>query len=158
MAHLTTDPTNKARWVCIYPSYIDANKTQAQGRKLAKEHCTELPHPAFIEQVLKSKSSGLEFFIEGKAYCRDHFQKVRVRVRLFNADKSPANPSIKSRKALMEFIAKRIPQTEAYTQWKQKVKEQEQKERDEAEKEAAKEAAAAKAKPLQGKKKGKKKK
>ena len=37
MAHLTEDPTNKARWTAFYPSYIDANKTIAQGRRIPKE-------------------------------------------------------------------------------------------------------------------------
>lgn len=27
MAHLTKDKSVKARWTCVYPTYIDANKT-----------------------------------------------------------------------------------------------------------------------------------
>lgn len=37
MAHLTEDPSNEARWICIYPAYLDAGKTVKEGRRISKE-------------------------------------------------------------------------------------------------------------------------
>ena len=34
MAHLTKDPANAARWVVVYPAYIDSSLSTAEGRKL----------------------------------------------------------------------------------------------------------------------------
>ncbi len=45
MAHLTTDPSNPARWVCFYPIYIDANKTLPEGRRIPKEKVPRPPRP-----------------------------------------------------------------------------------------------------------------
>ena len=50
MAHQTDDPTNKARWTAFYPSYIDANKTIAQGRRIPKENVST-PHTAVGEMA-----------------------------------------------------------------------------------------------------------
>lgn len=36
-AHQTKDHNEISRWVIIYPSYINANATQAEGRRIAKE-------------------------------------------------------------------------------------------------------------------------
>ena len=34
MAHLTKDPAAAARWITIYPAYLDSSLSIAEGRRL----------------------------------------------------------------------------------------------------------------------------
>ena len=52
MAHLTNDPSNEARWICIYPPYIDKTLTLAQGRRIPKETVRLLPFPSDQHRLL----------------------------------------------------------------------------------------------------------
>jgi len=36
-----------ARWICIYPAYLNSNKTKAEGRLVPK--AKGVPNPSFME-------------------------------------------------------------------------------------------------------------
>lgn len=118
MAHLTKDPTNQERWVCFFPTYIDATKTIPEGRKLPVEKCVENPEIKEVEEVMKQKKTALTFRFEQKVYSREYMQRFRLRVQLFNKDGTPCNPEIPSRKALMIYIAEKIKNLDSRLQAK----------------------------------------
>ncbi|CAM4719791.1 unnamed protein product [Leuciscus chuanchicus] len=62
MAHLTTNPADKERFLCIYPSYINSKKTLAEGRRIAAEKAVENPSCAEIRDVLVA--AGLNVLVE----------------------------------------------------------------------------------------------
>ena len=37
--HLPTDPTDKKRWVVIYPTYINSQRTIPEGTRINKHTC-----------------------------------------------------------------------------------------------------------------------
>lgn len=164
MAHLTTDPSQQARWVSIYPRYLDANFTVAEGRKVPKDIAIDSPNPKEILLVLESNKCNLECGLEQKMYSRDGSQTMpyRLRAKLFEAIpeppfKKPINPAIASKKALLRFIAKAIPNLEMRIEYEKHKKEM--KEQEEAKAiEDAKAEAKAKADAGQQANKGKKKK
>lgn len=159
MAHLTKDPTNKARWTSVYPSYIDGQKTAAQGRRIPKEKAVEFSHPAFIDAVLKAKRCGLNYFCEPKAYSRDHLQRARFRIQIYADDqRTPVNPKIKNKRDLLLYIAEHLPKTEVYMEWQQKEKERKLAEAEKEAEEAAARAKVTAAVAKKGKKGTKKKK
>ncbi|KJE89180.1 hypothetical protein CAOG_00700 [Capsaspora owczarzaki ATCC 30864] len=108
MAHLTTDPTNVARWVVVYPIYINSRKTLEQGRRLGVGYCCDSPTAQEVALVVKANLK-LECILEWeKAYPRDFMQRGRVRVQLFDANKKPLNSGIPNRQTLLKYIALQI--------------------------------------------------
>ncbi|EFJ06969.1 hypothetical protein SELMODRAFT_160456 [Selaginella moellendorffii] len=99
-----------SRWVIVYPVYINSKKTLAEGRRIAANLACENPTLGEIVESchLLKLSTAAE---PEKAYSRDFMQRGRVRVQLFqkNAPKTPVNPGITSRKALMLKIAELVP-------------------------------------------------
>eukprot|EP00051_Salpingoeca_urceolata_P019700 m.290645 g.290645 ORF g.290645 m.290645 type:complete len:152 (+) comp19469_c3_seq1:1843-2298(+) len=108
MAHLTTDPSDRARWVCLMAVYINASKTLPDGRKISKEKAVKDPTLEEIKKALELKRCGLKFDIEKKRYPRDFMELGRFRVQLKDAEGNDCNPAISSRKALFEFVAEAI--------------------------------------------------
>lgn len=117
-----------SRWVVIYPPYIDRLRTEAevrfdqklvekifypststnclrdctreQGRKISKAKCVEKPTAREVFdccQMLNLQTA----FEYNKAYSRDYLQRGRIRVKLFNDDKSPVREDIASRTLLL---------------------------------------------------------
>ena len=85
----------------IYPAYLNARKTLAEGRRTPKLKSVDNPLCSEIKDVCLSQK--LEVEVEGnKIYSReltkDYIHGGRVRVQLKNEDGSPLNPSIASRK------------------------------------------------------------
>eukprot|EP00035_Acanthoeca_spectabilis_P022802 m.445846 g.445846 ORF g.445846 m.445846 type:complete len:165 (+) comp19284_c0_seq1:129-623(+) len=164
MAHLTKDKSVKARWTCVYPTYIDANKTLAQGRRVPKVVAVEVPHPAFMADVLQT--NGFTYEYEQKLFPRDAIGygfPGRFRVQLFDSDDKPLKPEAASKMALLKFIAAAIPNSEKFKEWKiaSEAEKAKQAEKAELEERAAAEKQrqqAAAAKPTSSKKKTKKKK
>eukprot|EP00038_Savillea_parva_P017521 m.20583 g.20583 ORF g.20583 m.20583 type:complete len:165 (+) comp3807_c0_seq1:113-607(+) len=164
MAHLTDDRSLKARWTCVYPAYIDANKSLAQGRRISKEEAVEVPHPAFMDEVLSNAGINREY--EQKNYSRSPVGfgfMGRFRVQIFDKDRNPVNPNIPNKMALLRYIAKQIPETSKYKEWKvamekekARIAEQEEVANQVAAEKARQQAVTASAKP--SKKKNKKKK
>jgi len=76
-----------SRWAIVWPNYINARKTLAQGRRVAADRCVD--NPTCTEIAEACKTLGLETVIEPyKKYPRDQWinQIGRVRVRLVDPE------------------------------------------------------------------------
>lgn len=97
-----------SRWVVMYPPYIDSTRKEKEGRKIGKEKCVEKPNiiEIFDCATLLKFETALE---RDKAYCRDNWQRGRVRVKLFDEDGKPIRDDIPSRRILYAKVAALIP-------------------------------------------------
>eukprot|EP01147_Barroeca_monosierra_P008652 gene8652-10304_t len=120
MAHQTTDPSNPHRWVTLYLPYIDATKSQAEGRRISKEKAVENPEIKEIIEVLKSDAFPLPSKIENKSYARDYMARGRLRVQLKKSDNTLINPDFPDRKSIFMFFASQIKQLDSRKNKKQK--------------------------------------
>lgn len=88
------------RWICIYPAYIDSNKTRVAGRRVPKSRAVERPTCTEISDVLQA--ANFKVGIEPKFYSRESSKEEemrgRVRVQLKNEDGSPVNPTFPTSK------------------------------------------------------------
>ncbi|XP_026124657.1 signal recognition particle 19 kDa protein-like [Carassius auratus] len=118
MAHLTTNPADKERFVCVYPAYINSKKTLAEGRRIAAEKAVENPSCAEIRDVLTA--AGLNVLVENKMYPREWNRDVqfrgRVRIQLKLEDGSLCQDKFASRKDVMFYVAEMIPKLKSRTQ------------------------------------------
>ncbi|GIL92593.1 hypothetical protein Vretimale_14008 [Volvox reticuliferus] len=97
---------NPDRRVIIYPQYIDALKTVAEGRRIPKPLACEDPNVGELHdscQLLK-----LESAIEAKHYPRDWIPRGRVRVQLKGEDGKPMNPEIPDRRTLLVKLSELV--------------------------------------------------
>ncbi|KAJ8285235.1 hypothetical protein GJAV_G00024500 [Gymnothorax javanicus] len=118
MAHLTTNPANKERFLCIYPAYVNSKKTIAEGRRIPSEKAVENPTCAEIQDVLAA--AGLKVLYENKMYPREWNRDVqfrgRVRVQLKEEDGTLCLEKFSSRKDVMLYAAEMIPKLKSRTQ------------------------------------------
>ncbi len=96
------------RRVVIYPSYINAKCTVAEGRRIPKDAACDAPNVLEIRDVLE-KSMKLPCEVEDKSYPRDFWQRGRVRVTLKKDDGSPLAKEFPTRRAVMMEIARLVP-------------------------------------------------
>jgi signal recognition particle subunit SRP19 len=112
--------TNKQRLI-IYPAYIDALKTVAEGRRIPRDQAC--PEPHVLEMRDAAAHLGLPCEPEDKAYPRDWLVRGRLRVALFeggdesaveevdedgrrsSATRTPYNPEITTRRELLVRLA-----------------------------------------------------
>ncbi|XP_065307467.1 signal recognition particle 19 kDa protein isoform X2 [Dermacentor albipictus] len=87
--------SDRERWVCIYPAYINSKKTIAEGRRLPKSKNKLYPREQNKDSLL---------------------YRGRIRVQLKNDDSTPCNPEYPTRKALMHHICDMIPRLKTRTQ------------------------------------------
>lgn len=103
--------SDKERWICIYPAYINCRKTLAEGRKIKKEQCVENPTFQEIRDVLVA--SGLTVGVENKLYSREQNKDMtfrgRVRVHLKNDDGTPVIPTFPTRESVLVYLGEMIP-------------------------------------------------
>ena len=97
-----------SQWRTIYPVYINAQRTIAQGRKLGKEFCVENPHPKEIAYIC-SVVFKLPTVLEPKAYSRNCFERGRIRVKMVDEKGQPLNPECKTRTELLRACGTKIP-------------------------------------------------
>eukprot|EP00187_Rhodella_violacea_P014540 CAMPEP_0184718756 /NCGR_PEP_ID=MMETSP0314-20130426/7862_1 /TAXON_ID=38298 /ORGANISM="Rhodella maculata, Strain CCMP 736" /LENGTH=165 /DNA_ID=CAMNT_0027182547 /DNA_START=327 /DNA_END=824 /DNA_ORIENTATION=+ len=105
-------PTDTSRWVCVYPPFLAASKTLAEGRRVPAAVAVPAPGPHAIEIFETCRL--LKFPAEvdmRKCHPRDNFMRGRVRVKLFQdgEGKVPVREDVTSRKELFMLIAKHIP-------------------------------------------------
>ncbi|CDF32415.1 unnamed protein product [Chondrus crispus] len=96
------------RWVVIYPPYLDKLRTEAQGRKIAKDKCVENPTIKEVfdcAQLLKFQTA----LALNKAYCRDSWARGLVRIKLFDEVGKPVREDIPNRRTLYAKVAELIP-------------------------------------------------
>eukprot|EP00123_Amoebidium_parasiticum_P022202 comp8212_c0_seq1/m.3652 comp8212_c0_seq1/g.3652 ORF comp8212_c0_seq1/g.3652 comp8212_c0_seq1/m.3652 type:complete len:168 (-) comp8212_c0_seq1:550-1053(-) len=108
MAHLTQNPADPKRWVCLYPIFLNGEKTIAEGRRISKEKAVSNPPPSLPEigealRLLMLPATG-----EGKMHPRDFETMGRARVQIKNSEGKPLNPAITNRQQLFEAVAEKI--------------------------------------------------
>eukprot|EP00124_Ichthyophonus_hoferi_P002226 Ihof_evm6s143 gene=Ihof_evmTU6s143 len=108
MAHLTTDHADKSRWVCLYPIFINGEKTIAEGRRIPKEKAVSNPSPSFPEIGQALNQLRMTAIAEAKWHPRDFEVVGRARIQLKNSDGSLVNPNIANRQQLFEAVAAKI--------------------------------------------------
>eukprot|EP01134_Creolimax_fragrantissima_P004819 CFRG4819T1 len=106
MMEVDHDPSEKSRWVAIYPAYLDSMKTIKEGRRVTKAVGAENVSPQ--ELVESCNKLGLKGAAEKKTYSRDWGCVGRVKVQLKKSDGSLLRADIPNRKALYELVAKKI--------------------------------------------------
>ncbi|XP_033098106.1 signal recognition particle 19 kDa protein-like [Anneissia japonica] len=109
MAHLTKDHTQRERWICIYPAYVNSKKTAVQGRKIAKDKCVDNPTTHEIRDVCLA--AGMMIGVENKLYNREQNREPRgrIRIQMRNEDGTPRLPQFATRKSIMYYIGESIP-------------------------------------------------
>ncbi|XP_076240409.1 signal recognition particle 19 [Calliopsis andreniformis] len=103
--------SDRERWICIYPVYLNSKRTLAGGRKLAKEKCVENPTHQEIRDVLVA--AGFNVGVENKLHPRERSKELlyrgRIRVQLKNDDGTPIKSEFPTRDSLLEYIGTTIP-------------------------------------------------
>eukprot|EP01120_Amphizonella_sp_Union-15-10_P008984 TRINITY_DN3319_c0_g1_i2.p1 TRINITY_DN3319_c0_g1~~TRINITY_DN3319_c0_g1_i2.p1 ORF type:complete len:126 (+),score=23.58 TRINITY_DN3319_c0_g1_i2:122-499(+) len=95
------------KWHTFYPVYINAKKTQSEGRRVSKPKAVDNPTLNDITAALRKLT--LQFKEEpNKAYSRDFTLRGRVKVRLIDENKTPYVATIKNKKQLLLEVAKLI--------------------------------------------------
>ena len=99
------------RWICIYPAYLNSNKTRQEGRLLPKDKC--VPNPSYLEIRDVLMAAGYQPIVENKQYPRERSREVefrgRIRVQLRNDDGTPHLPQFPTRESIMVHLGEMIP-------------------------------------------------
>lgn len=103
-------PDQYKDWVCVYPCYIDADKSVQEGRKIGKEKSVQKPHA--YHMAIACQKLGFSVVYEGKRHPRDWANVGRVRVQMKNQANFFINADITTRKQLYAAIAKILPQVQ----------------------------------------------
>ncbi|XP_047485229.1 signal recognition particle 19 kDa protein-like [Penaeus chinensis] len=116
------------KWICLYPAYINKDKSRAEGRRIPKEKAVTAP--TFKEIIDVLSVTGLQVAGERKIYCREKSKEPpywgRIRVQLKSPDGDPIDPNFKTREDLMVHVAEKIPQLKSRTNPKQTQETQQQ--------------------------------
>jgi len=103
--------SDKERWICIYPSYINSKKTLAQGRRIPKEKAVADPNYEEIRDVLAE--AGLQVGVENKLYPRENSKELlyrgRIRVQMRQDNGRPVKPELPTRDSIFLYLAENIP-------------------------------------------------
>jgi len=109
--------SDKERWICIYPAYLNSKKSIAEGRRIPVAKAIENPNYQEIRDVLAA--AGLTVGVENKAYSREKSNELnvrgRIRVHLKNDDGTPVNPKFPSRDTVLLYAAEMIPKLKSRT-------------------------------------------
>ncbi|GFS19751.1 signal recognition particle 19 kDa protein [Elysia marginata] len=111
--------TDRERWICIYPAYLNSRKTLKEGRIVPKAKAIDNPVCAEIRDVCAA--AGLTLGVENKVYPRemeprDVKYRGRVRVMLKNEDGTPNVPAFPTRASLLKYLAETIPKLKSRQQ------------------------------------------
>ena len=103
--------SDRERWICIYPAYLNSKKTLAQGRRIPKDKAVENPTHQEIRDVLVA--AGFKVGVENKLYSREPSKELlyrgRIRVQLKNDDGTPTIPEYPTRDSLLLYLGDTIP-------------------------------------------------
>ena len=121
--------TDPCRFVCIYPAYINAKKTRAQGRRVGKAKAVDNPSANEIQDILEN--AGLKVMLESnRLYCREESREPshrgRVRVQLKNADGSLLKEQFKCKDDLLFYLVEMMPKLKSRTGNQQQQQQQQQ--------------------------------
>lgn len=125
----TATHADQSRFVCIYPAYINAKKTRAQGRRVSKAKAIENPNVTEIRDILEN--AGLKVVIEqNRLYCREESREPqhrgRVRVQIKNADETLIKEQFKNKDDLLFYLVEMIPKLKTRSGNQQQQQQQNQ--------------------------------
>ena len=120
---------DQCRFVCIYPAYINAKKTRAQGRRVTKAKAIDNPNVSEIRDILENV--GLKVVIEpNRLYSREESREPqyrgRIRVQLKNADETFVKEQFKCKEDLLFYLVEMIPKLKTRTGNQQQHQQQNQ--------------------------------
>uniref|UniRef100_A0A8C3BV90 Signal recognition particle 19 kDa protein n=1 Tax=Cairina moschata TaxID=8855 RepID=A0A8C3BV90_CAIMO len=118
-AAAAASPSDKERFICIYPAYLNNKKTIAEGRRIPIDKAVENPTSTEIQDVCAAV--GFNVLLEkNKMYPREWNRDVqyrgRVRIQLKQDDGNPCLPQFPTRKSVMLYAAETIPKLKTRTQ------------------------------------------
>lgn len=94
--------SEKSRWICIYPSYLNSKKSLAQGRKITVQQAVENPTISEIRDVLVNAGFRVELEVNkvhpSEPSKFEPHSRGRIRVQLKNDDGTPLKPNYPSSK------------------------------------------------------------
>uniref|UniRef100_A0A914EDH8 Signal recognition particle 19 kDa protein n=1 Tax=Acrobeloides nanus TaxID=290746 RepID=A0A914EDH8_9BILA len=104
--------SDEARWICIYPIYLNAKKTASLGRKVSQKVALDNPTSQEIYDVLVH--AGLKAKLEKNKMhpldpSRDSVGQGRVRVQLKNDDGSLINEKFSNRASILLYACEMVP-------------------------------------------------
>jgi len=109
--HPTKKHSDRERWICIYPVYLNSLKTRAEGRRIPKEKGIENPTYQELRDVFAA--ANLNVGVENKLYSREqsreNIYRGRIRIQLRNDDGSPLNQDFPSRDSILLYACEMIP-------------------------------------------------
>ena len=109
-SNLTHVTDGTFRWICIYPAYLNAAKTRAEGRHIAKKDCVVNPTYLEIRDVLAT--AGLAPIVENKKHPRERSNEIefrgRIRVQLKNEDGTPFKEEFKTRELTQMYSRRSV--------------------------------------------------
>ena len=107
-APLPFDQEVLKQWTCVYPVYLDAAKSTAQGRKVPSAFAVKDPAVVYMGEAVRRL--GLVGVLESdKRHPRDAFTFGRIRVQMKHSNGQLMNPAIKSKKMLLIKLAQLVP-------------------------------------------------
>ncbi|XP_012215894.1 signal recognition particle 19 kDa protein [Linepithema humile] len=117
--------SERERWICIYPIYLNSKRSLASGRKLTKDKCVENPTHQEIRDVLVAAGFvvGVENKLHPKERSKEPLFRGRIRVQLKNDDGTPIRAEYPTRDSLLEYVGTTIPKLKT-RQGKQSSSEQ----------------------------------
>jgi signal recognition particle subunit SRP19 len=104
----TRKHSDKSRWICIYPAYLNSKKSLSEGRQVPAKFAVENPTCNEIRDVLVNAGFNVEME-SNKVFPRelnkyDNISRGRLRVQLKNDDGTLFKPEFKNRNLLNTFI------------------------------------------------------
>jgi len=91
------------KWRSIYLCYFNSDKSNAQGRRMAKKYCVKNPRPCEISKVLKEL--GINHILEhDKRHPADFHLAGRIKFKLHNDLGHLCNPEYKSKKQVLRMV------------------------------------------------------
>lgn len=117
--------SERERWICIYPIYVNSKRSLAGGRKLAKEKCVENPTHQEIRDVLVAAgfNVGVENKLHPKERSKEPLYRGRIRVQLKDDEGMPIKSDFPTRDSVLEYVGTTIPKLKT-RQGKQSSSEQ----------------------------------
>ncbi|XP_064645308.1 signal recognition particle 19 kDa protein-like [Lineus longissimus] len=111
--------SDRERWVCIYPVYINSKRTVAEGRRIPKDKSIENPTYSEMRDVLAN--AGLTIGVENKVHPREQDPRDgrfrgRIRIQLREDDGTLKNENFPNRRSIMLHLGETIPKLKSRQQ------------------------------------------
>ncbi|XP_013387946.1 signal recognition particle 19 kDa protein [Lingula anatina] len=111
--------TDRERWICVYPAYINSRKSVLEGRKIPKDKAVDNPTYSEIRDICAS--AGMTVGVENKVYPRERDPRDmrfrgRIRIQLKKEDGTPMLDKFPTRKSVFLYLGEMIPKLKGRAQ------------------------------------------